>query len=172
MPSMISRERGWLYIHPDRTGGSSVTTALCDLFDGRTWHKHARLWHFDIDPAKYFKFMTVRNPWDRCVSYSAWFAKHHQCNVGIERCIHAALPLCYFGLQEMDYVLRCEHMDQDFAGLCLKLNIEPREIRRSHQSDHAPYQEYFTEKTRQMVAERFAYEIERFGYTFDREEQV
>jgi len=165
MSSLVSHDLKWLFIHPPRTGGTSVSWTLLDLFKQKHGEKHSRLWEFDLDPAEYFKFMTVRNPWARCASLVGWYAANGERH-SIERAIGFALPLEYYGLREMDSVLRCEHMDRDFAGLCAQLGIEPRPLRRLNQRDHRPYQEYFTDELRRVVAERFAYEIERFRYTF------
>ena len=166
MSSRISRERKWLFIHPQRTGGTSVMHALQDLFDDLGGEgEHAYLSDFNIDPQDYFKFMMVRNPWHRCASYVAWHIQHGS-TPPMHRAIKSLMPLCCFGLDEMDFVLRCEHLENDFAGLCLRLRIELRQVHHLNASQHRDHRSYFNAATRRLVAERFAPEIERFGYEF------
>lgn len=181
MPSMISHKRKWLFIHPPRTGGTSVSFAIKPLFqgdaDGKHYGKHYRLWEFDINPKKYFKFMTVRNPWVRVASYVGKFVMDGQ-QPSVDRAIFAALPLCEYGLEEMDFVLRCEHLEEDFTKLCRKLRIAPQELqdfgthnqqtlRKLNQSARQqPHRECFTGEQRKIVEERFGWEIRRFGYKF------
>lgn len=176
MPSMISRKRKWVFLHPMRTGGTSITLALQDLFDDREGvsphdaspkaTKHCRLWIFDIDPKEYFKFMIIRNPWARCASISSYHKSRGEYH-GMDRAIGCGLPFALYDLADMDHVLRTEHLGADFAVLCSKLGIKPRGLRRVNKVPHAPYQEYYNKKTKRLVRKRYAYTIGKFGYTFD-----
>ena len=166
MASAISSGRRFLFIHPQKTGGSSVYTVLRDLFDdGGSPSEHAHLRDFKIIQSDYFKFMTTRNPWDRCVSLIAWHKKSGR-NHSLRTAARTMMPLSYFGAAEMDYILRFEHLTQDFAMLCGKLGLPARALPHHNASEHGHRREYFTEETRQIVAERFAEDIERFGYEF------
>jgi hypothetical protein len=91
---MISEAHKFIFIHPAKTGGTSIETALApysenelrkDGFLGgnpQVIHngdeiKHARLDHFrqQLGPklSEYFVFATCRNPWDRIVSAWCWY---------------------------------------------------------------------------------------------------
>src|ERR1700722_11866986 len=72
---MIDRERGLLFLHIARTGGTSVETALVGkdwwLIDPMTKHlaaSQARRIHGEKIWRTFKKFSIVRNPWDRLVS--------------------------------------------------------------------------------------------------------
>lgn len=163
--TLVCDEAKWIYIHPPRTGGTSVSSALIGAFETRRFPlKHARLWDYDI-PASYFKFMTVRNPWDRIASLSAWYAAHNETAV-MERCIWAAMPLEEYGLREMDFVLRHERLAPDFKRLCKRLGIEAPALPTKAHYQRRPCRDYFTPQLKKAVAKRFAYEIERFKYEF------
>ena len=165
MASLICSKRKWIFVHPPRTGGTSVARAIGPIFSGPPVPKHFRLWEMDVEPSEFFKFMTVRNPWVRVASTIAWY-EAHKVPGGIERAVCYSLPLEEFGLPKMDFVLRCEQLQQDFSALCVRLGIvEPRLGRYSHYA-RKPYREYFDEHWRDVVAKRYADEINRFGYEF------
>lgn len=72
---LISREKKLLFIHIQRTGGSSIQKILnqhvADIQSFMGSHDHA-LWaqqHLGLTMNNYFKFAFVRNPWDRLLSW-------------------------------------------------------------------------------------------------------
>lgn len=89
---MISDKHKFIFVHPAKTGGTSIEVALephsdCKLVYGknprhdnpRVRYKKKNIKHIRLDPARilvggslvgWYVFATVRNPWDRCVS--AW----------------------------------------------------------------------------------------------------
>jgi hypothetical protein len=168
---MISYERKWIFIHVPRTGGSSLTYTLIDHFEeiggqpGGGLSQHAKLPEFNVDPAGYFKFSIVRNPWDMCVSWMFYYRKY-----GPERSLRQAVNIVEtalaFGVDLMDHVLRFENLEQDFSLLCDKLEIVRPPLRHLSSSEHEQYRQYYTPDLRDIVAQRFAEDIERFGYEF------
>jgi hypothetical protein len=66
---------------------------------------------------------------------------------------------------------RYETLAADFAQVCdrLKLRVELPHV---NQSVHQDYRTYYSEHTRQLVAEHFAADIRLFGYTFDNTAEV
>lgn len=101
---MISESKKFLFIHYPKTGGNSIQKALLEYSDDalvpthftrrsgynedfRTYnsnyktHKHSTLNNYrqELEPELFkslFKFTTVRNPWDRMISY--YFSPHRQ----------------------------------------------------------------------------------------------
>jgi chondroitin 4-sulfotransferase 11 len=74
---LISEQQKILFVHIQKTGGSSIREALRgavpDLRPFLGTHDHAAWARLHLGPrwADYFKFAFVRNPWDRLVS---WYA--------------------------------------------------------------------------------------------------
>jgi hypothetical protein len=69
---VISHELRCIFIHIQKTGGSSIRQALGLPQQGPEKHRFATEQRALCDPAvwnAYFKFAFVRNPWDRLVSW-------------------------------------------------------------------------------------------------------
>jgi len=136
----------------------------------------------------YFKFGFVRNPWDRAVSIFVNRRNRHglesfeefveQYNYSSDFCkwpTRKRHQLDWFtdsqGRMAMDYVGRFETLQQDLAQICNRLAIAPPEhlIHAHKRDDHAKrhYSEYYTDKTREIIARKFRRDIEFFGYEFE-----
>jgi hypothetical protein len=165
---MISHEKKLLFIHIPKTGGSSITYTYNNHFDvpGKGIKTHRRIEEFDIDPGRYYKFAVVRNPWEMCVSWHTWHvmfgAVQNTMDVAVT---HVGTPHS-FGIEQMDEVLRFEKLQEEVNPLMVAFGIRPRKLLRLNQSDHGDYRGYYTDRLRQIVAERFAFCIEKFGYKF------
>ena len=129
--------------------------------------------------AELYKFACVRNPWDRMVSYYftptqntvAWDSEKFR------KVIDKALPVAdYLRLNDRDndpfenvnYIMRFENLVDDFRKVCRALGISPPTLPQYNRSDREHYSRYYSDELRELVRVRFAAEIERFGYTFDR----
>jgi hypothetical protein len=66
----------------------------------------------------------------------------------------------------VDYVGRFESLSDDFDIVCSTLGITAT-LERHNTSKHRDYRSYYDEETKQMVANHWKEDIERFGYTFD-----
>jgi hypothetical protein len=63
----------------------------------------------------------------------------------------------FFGAERMNTVLRFETLQEDLDRLLWpRFNIKPRPLRHMNGSDHGNYREYYTDRLRDIVAERFA----------------
>jgi hypothetical protein len=125
-----------------------------------------------------YKFTCVRNPWDRMVSYyftptqkvTAWDPKKFR------KAISGALSVAeYLQLDKgegnpfgnVDYVMRFENLAGDFRTVCVALDISPTTLPQYNRSNREHYSKYYDDELRELVRERFAAEIERFGYAFE-----
>ena len=125
-----------------------------------------------------YKFTCVRNPWDRMVSYyfrrtrdaKDWARKE------FKKMILKALSVAdYLRLDEskedpfdnVDYVMRFETLADDFRRVCAALNIPAKPLPKYNRSGREQYSRYYDDDLRALIRERFALEIERFGYVFD-----
>jgi hypothetical protein len=145
--------------------------------------------HLDLE--KYYKFSIVRNPWDRLVSwysyhtrvfkrtnqsFNSWVrngATTHWKNVdgtywGDKDPLNCQLWIINKEYPEikLDFIGKFENLQQDFNIVCDKIGIPSQELPHLNKSKHKHYTEYYDDETKQIVAEKFAGDIEHFGYEF------
>ena len=161
------------------------------LHDG--WrHLHAREIRDVVPPDVwdgYFKFAFVRNPWDRLVS---WYHMCVQVPVpnGFCRYVRQNFPTFESfvtgattgpgektthpqfdyvagddGEVIVDFVGRYETLGDDFAQIADRLKLGDV-LPRANPSSHGGYRDYYTTATRDLVGQRFARDVEHFGYRF------
>jgi hypothetical protein len=66
----------------------------------------------------------------------------------------------------VDFVGRTETLASDFASILDRLHGPPAPLAYLNSTRHEAYQGYYTPAQARMVAERYARDIERFGYSF------
>ena len=192
---MISHTHKCIFIHIRKTAGISIRNVIgeCDgTHDGLHFHNH--LYHHKNILSKqlyseYFKFTFVRNPWDFMISKykDIWFTSKHPGGPIGERVgkslkyflEHYKNPSHekgetfhdYFDPEQMDFIGRFENRENDLQHISQKIgvnidsNIHLRKVQmRNKNKKH--YTEYYDDETRQIVAERYAKDIEYFGYKF------
>lgn len=136
--------------------------------------------------AAYFKFGFVRNPWDRVVSlYERAEGLKFRNTMNFDEfvnwiqyssstCIHPAphrYQLDWFvdpsGNVLADFIGRFERLGEDWAFVAQKLGITERLPHRRANPRPRHYTEYYTPRTRDVIANKFRIDIEHFGYKFD-----
>ena len=181
---MINHEHKFLFIHIPRTSGSSIESQF--IFDKNTKHWILNDWKKYLEPEifdSYFKFSFVRNPWDfiiskymspafSCVGKKSgqslrYFLKHYK----TPKNEHGEFFHDYFKPEQMDFIGRFENRENDLNYISKKigLNIDKRiHIRKIQMQDKNKkhYTYYYDEETKQIVAARYAQDIEYFGYKF------
>jgi len=65
----------------------------------------------------------------------------------------------------VDYVARYENLEADWQHICARLGVNAALPIRM-KSHHRPYQEYYSDETRIMVAQMYAQDAKSFGYEF------
>jgi hypothetical protein len=129
--------------------------------------------------ANVFKFTCIRNPWDRCVSF--FFSPHRGpvewSPAAFEDFIRTTVEphSSYLRLDgrsgdpfdNLDAVLRFEHLIDDFALICDRLGLGRHELPVANASSRNHYKSYYSnDRLIELVAEKFAPEIARFRYEF------
>ncbi len=210
---IISTQRRYVFVHIPKTGGTSMALALegraakDDILvgdtpkaqrrktrlaalktPGRLW-KHSTLRDIGalINPADFFVFTLVRNPWDRMVSYYHWlrdqrfdhpavrlaqaydfkdFLHDPQTQMSLQKNSYQSYMIDDAGKDQCNLYARLEH-PADLAPLwkhlAFKVSI-PHENRSDRQRD---WRIYYDAETAEIVKEKAGEDIARFGYTFD-----
>lgn len=179
----------FVFIHINKTGGSSIEKALGVQFEHKTaWQKRAELGRAAWKRA--FSFAFVRNPWDRTVSHY-----HHRLltnqtglrdntpgfNEWVKLAYGERAPVYYDkpkmfmpqwhwlidrkGKLLVDYIGRFENLQADFAHVCLRLNRHAT-LPHLKKSARGGYREYYNETSIAIVRQWFAIDIEMFKYEF------
>jgi len=138
---------------------------------------------------RYFKFCFVRNPWERMVSFYAYHRRGQGSSLArstirfcqthtfaefvaqhINRDLWQGPQLDWITLEDgslaVDFVGRVERLQQDYEVVCERLGIPPVKLPRRNESPHASYTTYYDARTRQLVEQAHARDIEAFGYEF------
>jgi hypothetical protein len=154
--------------------------------------------HLAAEWGSYFKAAFVRNPWDRLVSWYSMIAGQSEdpyClwkyvrerassfEEFLDRCIDTIEDidgtksflfnqLDYLsdghGRLLVDFVGRFEYLAYHTDRLFEHLGLEAPNLPHARRSQHRHYSTYYTERTRQLVEERYRHDIDYFGYTFER----
>lgn len=66
-----------------------------------------------------------------------------------------------------DFIGRFENLQEDFGKVCDILGFGRIVLEHENSTPRKNYKMYYSDETRQIVAERYARDIEAFGYTFD-----
>jgi len=162
----------FVFIHIPKTGGTSIRTAL-DLWS-TTHHTTAReMRRMHPESSGQFYFTVVRNPWDRIVSYAHSLRGRKRKNVWDYPNVPLNLtPQVDYVLDEdgtllVDFIGRYETLAEDFETICGKIGIPtPPLPHLNRATERRQYREYFDERAMQFIADSYAEDIARFGYSF------
>ena len=181
--------RPYVFIHINKTGGSSIEKALGIGLDHSTalekYHQlGAAAW------SRKFTFTMVRNPWDKVVSHYHYRVRTNQTGLGdkpisfaewLQRVYIDRDPF-YFDQPRMfmpqkqwlvnesgemlvEFIGRFENLQQDFDTICRRLEVEAS-LGHAKPSSRGSYREYYDAGSEALVREHFAEDIELFGYSF------
>jgi hypothetical protein len=175
---MINRDLACIFVHVIKTGGTSIATALnmndkkCHMPASEIRKKVGqKIWN------DYFKFTFVRNPFEKIVSqyhYNRWqwglkdstFKEYiNKWNKGKKISSFPQLNLFYID-EKIDFIGKYENLQEDFNTICDKIGIPHKELPHKNATKHKHYTEYYDDETRQIVAEKYAKDIEYFNYEF------
>jgi len=191
---MINHKHKFIFVHIPKTGGRSIEKALANYGiddivrrhgNGKLKNPHFTInkyldTYIDFDLKSYFWFTTIRNPYERFVS-EYFYSKRQKKTVSsfkewvifdeIEQTsypLHSASQLSFTSSErrQIDYTIRFENLQQDFNFVCDKIGIPRQQLPHENKTKHKHYTEYYDDETREIVAQKYAKDIEYFGYEF------
>ena len=174
-----------IFVEVPKTGSTSIRSII-------GWPKkpHLNIWQIanEVEGEKffsYYKFGFVRNPWDRAVSlyerkeglqlrdkmsfddFVEWM------KYASSTCLHPVphrYQLDWFvdphGNVMVDFIGKFESLDSDWAKIAMRLGIDKALPHVNASARRKHYTEYYNDRTRKLIADRFAIDIEYFGYEF------
>lgn len=187
---VISDKHRFIFIHNPKTGGESIEAALtlyASLLVSAPKNLHKRLnKHSNPKMIKkyvgetiwnsYFKFVFVRNPWDRFLSLYM-YARSRKPGLRAQRLSFEEylkyrmthnkqflVQRSYVNLN-INFIGRFERLNADFKNICKVIGISCT-LPHKNKSVHEHYRKYYTENTKNLVATFSKVEIDRFGYAF------
>jgi hypothetical protein len=195
---MILSDYKLIYLHPSKTGGSSIETALapyseCQVYPrmmrfaehicvqhGKKQVKHHTLEYYrrllGNKLPHYRVFITTRNPWERFLS--AWAYDWHKPYQSFDDFVFSWRsrpgmgngPVVDFlkidGTIRRSPFIHFDNLEQGFKDMCERVGLPEIELPHVLKSEHGPYQQYYSVRSRDFIAEKFREDIEFFGYTF------
>ena len=180
---MISHQHKCIFIHINKTGGTSISKAL----GGGKGAKHASaIRHRVLFPEKfenYFKFTFVRNPWDKILSQYFFRVKDKgrlralgRSEVSFKEFVKKPFPGIHrvqldllsddSGKILVDFIGRFENIQDDFNVVCDRVGQKPKKLPHVFRTHHKPYWEYYDEESMSLIAKKYKKDIEYFGYEF------
>lgn len=138
---------------------------------------------------RFFKFSSVRNPWARAASlyfrYEGVASKEQMsfdnfCEQHLyasDTCIHPTLHQNQLdwltdesGTVLMDYVYKVEEFEAAIAEICDRtdgrIQLHYTEANKNPRSQSTSYRELYSDRARNLIAQRFEKDIDYFKYTF------
>jgi len=193
---MISLKHKFIYIHIPKCGGTTINETLglvsrSKHIKGTNGHGNMH-YHEPLLKKGYFCFSFTRNPFkrvcslyhffntDKCMRWAGPNKKTHELikKLSFKEFVMKLSEFKYdqhfteqykflsHPIYKVNFIGKVETMQQDFNIICDKIGIPRQQLPQKNKSKHKHYTEYYDDETRQIVAEKYAKDIEYFGYKF------
>lgn len=182
---VISQQKKFIFLHIPKNAGKSIHRGILDkhvadvvsrpdlspLFNDMFWNT-------------YFRFTVVRNPFDRMVScyhyqkeriglypdatFEEFVTDYAWDENGFATNKHW-LPQVDHVFDDdrclVDYIMRFERIDVDWGEVARRTGLEVS-LPKTNTSKRGDYLQYYNDETRKIVAEKYAKDLDAFGYSF------
>ncbi len=190
---IISHELKFIYIHVQRTGGTTIS----DLLKGQlgqqlqetSQHANARTpeSHLLEKHAAYYCFGFVRNPWERMLSWYSLIHKHQPKSLAEEKIRYenfiaedqaSDFTSPFFHYNQLDYftdeeermkvdkIFRYENFEHEIRTLFNSLKLPLQDFPKLNTTSVKNHRAYYTDKSQALIAQKCQKDIEYFNYTF------
>jgi chondroitin 4-sulfotransferase 11 len=185
----VQNPDNFIFIHINKTGGSSIEKALNLPFEHKTaLEKIEEIGHQQWESK--FTFSVIRNPWDKVVSHYHYRVQTNQTGLGAKTIGFKEWVKLSYGNKDpfyydqprmfmpqfdwladeggrvlVGFICRFENLDDDFNVVCSKIGRRAN-LPHLKASQRGNYRDYYNEETIEIVARWFCKDIESFGYTF------
>ena len=180
----------YMFIHIPKTGGMSIRRTFNETSGLAIEAHHTSFSSFQkkYNTDDFFKFSFVRNPWDRAVSAFFYLKKggrkapydldaqrilkdisFHEFIINLDslKFLHTKPQMEFIqDIDNFDFIGRFESIQEDFNTVCNINNIPQTNLPHNNISKHKHYTEYYDKEVRGIIAEKYAEDIEMFGYKF------
>ena len=215
---MISLSKNFLFIHVPKTGGNSIQNVLSEYSEDNivsvnknqdgverfeirnqkyniTKHSTLKQYKNELDNQTFkalYKFATIRNPWDMCISYffsphrgqTAWdrnefiefvptiptIEHYTRIETTTNKIFNKLMPRYYSEVKaidhDIDFLIRFEHLNEDFKKVCERIEIPFVQLPHRNKSSRMHYTEYYDDELIRIVKNRFSKEIDYAKYRF------
>ena len=159
-------------------------------FDLNSWNKftsitnvarkHANLSsYYKISIINYKLFAVIRNPYERIISLWKWETSSHQelHNLSFRKWLD--IKQFWWHRPQYDFIhsdfvnisciklIRFENLQKDFNFACEIIKIPHQNLPHKNKTKHKHYSQYYDDETQEIVATRYAIDIDYFGYKFE-----
>ena len=185
----------FVFVHIPKCGGVSIYSDEFIYFHHNLRDKNFVYFKDSLErKGAEFSFAFVRNPWDRLVSayeylknggicpldaedYLNLFSKYENFKEMVLNWEEVFFDQIHFKSQSdwicdndgniiVDFVGKFENLQQDFDIVCDRIQMPRKKLPHVNKTNRKHYTEYYDDEIREIVAKKYARDIEYFGYKF------
>ena len=189
---MISHKHKFILITPPKTASTSITKSLIDIIEVTRIEKNRSKNCFDFYEPKiqqkskhkklsgynqqyietYKLYGTVRNPYERMVSWWKWTSKKQSFESFVKKFNISGknrkpcLDFFCSRHKNIESYIRFENLEEDYIKFCKDVGLTDYPLQNINKTQHSSYKKYYNEKTFNKVSRIWKKDIDYFHYKF------